>query len=117
MAAFKSDHDMVAPTQRMDGIAWYTILATEHGCVTGYSIDMYTTPPSGASDMVFLTDGIYLPEDIQRVVDEANCTVYTSPTLRKASGYKFAVATGTAQSGGAPGHAEIDLTNDGSCVP
>lgn len=110
---------MFAPTQRTDGIAWYTILSTEHGCVTAYSIDEYTTPPSSASDMVFLTGGIYLPgdaSDANRVIDKSDCVVYQDTPLTKASGYKFAVATASAQGEGVPGHAEIHLTNDGACL-
>jgi hypothetical protein len=51
------------------------------------------------------------------VVNKDNCTVYTSATFTTASGYQYAVATGTAGDSQTPAHAEIDLTNDGSCPP
>jgi hypothetical protein len=35
--------------------------------------------------------------------------------VERAIGFKFAKAEGTAQTGNTPAHAEIHLTNDGSC--
>lgn len=107
---------MAAPSVPTDGIDWNTILSTEHGCGTAYSVDEFASPPLGAADIMFLTDGIYLPEDKNDVLDKHNCTVYASATLTKASGYRYAVVTGSAQEGhGAPAHAEIHLSNDGTC--
>jgi hypothetical protein len=62
-SAFRSDHTMAAPSVPTDGIDWNTILSTEHGCVTAYAVDEFTSPPLGAADIMFLTDGIYLPDD------------------------------------------------------
>lgn len=116
VSAFRSDHSMTAPSAPIDGIDWNTITSTEHGCVTGYSVDEFASPPLGAADIMFLTDGINLPDDKTDVLDKDNCTVYSSAILTRASGFKFAVVTATAQDGhGAPAHAEIHLTNDGNC--
>jgi len=115
VSALKSDHTMAAPSVPTDGIDWNTILSTEHGCVTAYSVDELASPPLGASDIMLLTDGIYLPDDRSDVLDKHNCTVYASRTLTKASGHKYAVVTGTDQEGQTPAHAEIHLTNDSSC--
>ena len=52
----------------LDGVAWFTILSTEHGCVTAYSVDEFTPPPLGSADIMFLTDGINLPDDNNAVV-------------------------------------------------
>jgi hypothetical protein len=61
VSAFGSDKPTAAPSVRIDGVAWFTSLSTEHGCVTAYSVDEYTTPPLGTADIMMLTDGIYLP--------------------------------------------------------
>ena len=115
VSAFNGDHDTTAPSQPTPGIAWYTVLSTDHGCVSAYSVDEVTQPPQGASDIVFLTDGIYLPDDHTQPVEQGGCIVFESRTLTKATRFKFAKAVGTAQEGGTPAHAEIRLTNDGTC--
>jgi hypothetical protein len=115
VSAFESDHNSVRPAQPTPGIAWYHVLSTTHGCVSAYSVDELSSPPQGARDIVFLTDGIYLPDDHTQPVEKGGCTVFASPTLRRATGLKFAKAVGTAQSGATPAHAEIHLTNNGTC--
>ena len=114
MSAFDSNNNTIQPSQPTDGIAWFHILSTTHGCVSAYSVDELTSPPQGASDILFLTDGIGLPEDTQSV-EKGGCIVYSNPTLTRATGFKFAKAVGTAQSGDVAAHAEIHLTNDGTC--
>ncbi len=106
---------MSAPSQPTPGIAWYTVLATKHGCVTAYSVDELTQPPQSASDIVFLTDGIDLPNDHTQPIERGGCIVFSSPTLTKATGFKYAKSVGTGQSGDSPAHAEIHLTNVGTC--
>jgi hypothetical protein len=115
VSAFNSDHNTTQPSQPTDGIAWFHVLSTTHGCVSAYSVDELSSPPQGASDIVFLTDGIYLPDDPQEVVEKGGCIVFSGPRLTRASGFKFAKAVGTAQSSDIPAHAEIHLTNDGTC--
>lgn len=115
VSAFNGDHNTTAPSQPTPGIAWYTVLSTDHGCVSAYSVDELTQPPQGASDIVFLTDGIYLPDDHTQPVEQGGCIVFESPTLTKATGFKFAKAVGTAQEGDNPARAEIRLTDNGTC--
>jgi hypothetical protein len=115
VAAFNADHNTTKPSEPTPGVPWYHILLTARGCVTAYSVDELTSPPQSASDIVFLTDGISLPDDHTQAVDKGNCVVFSSATLRRASGSKFAKAIGTAQSGQVPAHAEIHVTNDGTC--
>ena len=78
-------------------------------------MDELSSPPQGASDIVFQIGGIYIPPDQTQPVQTAGCIVYSSPTLTRASGFKFAKAVGTAQNGNTPAHAEIRLTDDGVC--
>ena len=89
--------------------------ASSHGCVSAHSVDEVTSPPQSASEIVFLTDRIALPPDHTQVVESGGCIVYSGSTLTRASGFKFARAKGTAQSGSTPAHAQISLTNSGSC--
>jgi hypothetical protein len=113
--AFASGHNTQRPSQPTPGIAWAQVLSTVHGCVNAYSVSESTSPPQSASDIVFLTGGIYLPADHTQPVQKDGCIVYSSPTLTLASGFKFAKAIGTSQNGNTPAHAEIRLTNDGYC--
>ena len=50
-----------------------------------------------------------------QATEKAGCTVFSSPTLKRASAHRFAKAVGTAQSGQEPAHAEIHLTDDATC--
>jgi hypothetical protein len=96
-------------------VATFHVLSTSHGCVSAYSIDELTQPPQSASEIVFLTDGIALPIGHTISDQSGGCLVFSSAALTSASGFKFAKAEGTAQSGSTPAHAEIHLTNSGSC--
>jgi hypothetical protein len=114
-SAFETNNNPTEPTVRTNGIAWYKVLSSEHGCVAGYSVDEIASPSLGASDIMFLVQGINLPDDRNDVQDKGGCSVLTSATLAKASGYKYAVVTGIAQQGQVPAHAEIHLANDRAC--
>jgi hypothetical protein len=113
--AFNAGNLTTEPPQPQLGVAVFHVLSTTHGCVSAYSVEELTSPPQAARDIVFLTDGIALPDDHTQPVESGGCTVYSSPTLTKASGFKFARADGTAQIGNTPAQAEIHLTNAGSC--
>ncbi|MGA8925788.1 MAG: hypothetical protein WB462_06155 [Solirubrobacterales bacterium] len=115
MEAFNANNYTTEPPQPQLGVAIFHILSTTHGCVSAYSVDEVTSPPQSASEIVFLTDGIALPPDHTQVVESGGCIVYSSSTLTRARGFKFARAEGTAQSGSTPAHAQISLTNSGSC--
>ena len=115
VSAFNSQNNTNQQSGSLLGVAVYHVLSTSHGCVTSYSVDERTRPPQSASDIVFLTEGISLPPDSRQVSDAGSCVVLSSSTLKNASGSQYAVAQGTAQSGSIPAHAEIDLTNSGSC--
>jgi hypothetical protein len=114
-AAFNANNPTTQGTQPIPGVAVFHVLSQIHGCVSAYSVDELTHPPQSASEIVFLTDGIALPPDHTQAEESGGCIVYSSPTLTSASGFKFAKAEGTAQSGNTPAHAEIHLTNSGSC--
>jgi hypothetical protein len=98
-------------------VAWYTILETRQGCVSAFSVDEYTSPPIGAGDMVFLTEGIMEPIDTTLVNRNRpdNCEILSSPTLARVTGFKYEIGTSTAQADGAPGHAEMHLSNNANC--
>ena len=115
VSAFEFDHNTAPPSQPTPGVPWYHVLSTTHGCVSAYSVDELTSPPQGARDIMFLTDGIDLPDDHTQPVEKSDCIVFSSPILRRATGFKFAEAVGTAQSGATPAHAEISLTNNRTC--
>lgn len=115
VAAFNSHNNTTQGTQPQLGVAVWHVLATDHGCVSAYSVDEVTRPPQSASEIVFLTDGIGLPIDHTQPVQQGGCIVFSSRTLSQASGFRFARAEGAAQSGSTPAHAEIHLTNSGSC--
>lgn len=106
---------MVRPSVRTDGIVWYTVLSSAHGCVTGYSAEGFASPAFGVRDITFLVQGINLPDDQRRLRSGTGCQVITSARLRSASGYRYAVVTGEPQQGGVPAHAEIHLTHHGAC--
>jgi hypothetical protein len=66
-------------------------------------------------DITFLVQGINLPDDQRPLRGGGGCQVIASARLRSASGYRYAVVTGDGQQGGAPAHAEIHLTDHGTC--
>ena len=115
VSAFNSNNNTTQPSQPIPGVAVYSVLSTSHGCVSAYSVDELTRPPQGARDIAALTDGIALPIDHTIAAQSDGCLVFSSATMTRASGFKFANAEGTAQSGNTPAHAEIHLTNSGSC--
>jgi hypothetical protein len=107
---------MNAPSTVILGDAWYTILSTQHGCVSGYSVNEIARPALGARDMLSLVDGINLPGFPPTLTNTNSCEVWASPVLARRSGFNYAVGTSTAQqSEGAPGHAEIHLSNSSKC--
>jgi hypothetical protein len=114
VAVFNAHNPTTQGTQPLPGVAVYRVLSTSNGCVSAYAVDELTHPPQSASEIVFLTDGIGLPPDTTQSGSDG-CVVYSSPTLTRASGFKYARATGTGQSGRTPAHAQISLTNSGSC--
>lgn len=67
--------------------------------------------------MVFLTEGVALPIDATVVYRNKadSCEILSSPALARATGFKYAIGTSTAQTDGAPGHAEMHLANNANC--
>ncbi len=101
---------MTAPSQPVMGIAWYEVIDTIHGCVTGYAVREFARPPLGASDILFLVDGINLPDDKRQISSTSSCAVWKSEALKRATGYLYANGTAIAQSGtSAPAEARIAL--------
>jgi hypothetical protein len=113
---FKANNNMSPPgNPPLRGVDWRTILETKNGCVAAYPVDEAASPPLGAADIAFLTDGIYLPDDHTQPVERGGCIVFRSPTLTRATGFKYATTLATAQQGDIPAHAEIHLTNSAQC--
>lgn len=112
-ADFRQHNDMTAPTEPVMGIAWYEVTDTVRGCVTGYTVRAFARTSLRASDILFLLDGIALPDDKQQVTSTSSCAVWKSEALRRATGYLYANGTAIAQSGtSAPAEAHIALRSD-----
>jgi len=92
--AFKNSNPTAAsgpPASYQDGIAFYEIKDTVHGCVSEYTITESTTPTQSARDLLFLVSGIGLPDDAHQLVDQNTCAVWSSGSLKKATGHLYAV--------------------------
>jgi hypothetical protein len=81
------------PNDLLDGVAYYQITSTNHGCVTGYSITEKTSPPQGARDLLSLVAGVFLPDDAKSLVDQDTCAVWQSAALKTATGLQYAVGS------------------------
>jgi hypothetical protein len=66
-------------------------MATKHGCVSEYTITESTTPPQSSRDLLSLEAGISLPNDAQALVNQNSCEVWSSASLKKATGEPYAV--------------------------
>ena len=94
VSAFKNSNPTAAngpPATYQDGIAFYEIKNSVHGCVSEYTITESTTPTQSARDLLFLVGGIGLPDDANQLVDQNTCAVWSSRTLKKATGHLYAV--------------------------
>jgi hypothetical protein len=92
--AFKNSNPTAAngpPASYQDGIAFYEIKDSVHGCVSEYTITESTTPTQSARDLLFLVSGIGLPDDAHQLVDQNTCAVWSSGSLKKATGHLYAV--------------------------
>lgn len=94
VSAFKNSHPIAAngpPASYQDGIAFYEIKSSVHGCVSEYTITESTTPTQSARDLLFLVSGIGLPGDAHQLVDQNTCAVWSSGSLKKVTGHLYAV--------------------------
>ena len=97
------------------GTAWYVVTATANGCVTGFSLQDDGSPPPAARYLLLLVSYPYLPRDAERVVYTNTCAVWTSASLRRATGRAYATANAIAQVGRMPGRAQIESTIRPGC--
>lgn len=94
VSAFKASNPTAAngpPASYQDGIAFFEIKGNAHGCVSEYTITESTTPTQSARDLLSLVGGIGLPDDAHQLVNQDTCAVWSSASLKRATGHPFAV--------------------------
>jgi hypothetical protein len=118
-SAFKNSNPTAAngpPASYQDGIAFYEIKGSVHGCVTEYTITESTTPTQSARDLLSLVGGIGLPDDAHQLVDQNTCAVWSSGSLKKATGHRYAVGfVEVVPEGGATGIVDMSAGDSPKC--
>jgi hypothetical protein len=115
-SAFDANNNgSTGPAEPTPGAAWYQVIGTARGCVTGYSVQDSAAPPLRASDMLALVSP-YLPRDARPVARTGTCTVWESAALRRATGMPFARGTAIGQIGSLmAGSAQVQATARSTC--
>jgi hypothetical protein len=91
VSAFKSQNTVGQPPSYQPGLAYYTIDHIAKGCVSEYEITESTVPTQSIRDLLSLVAGIGLPPDAKQLVNQDRCEVWSSVTLKKATGKPYAV--------------------------
>jgi len=119
VSAFKNSNPTAAngpPASYQDGIAFYEIKDSVHGCVSEYTITESTTPMQSARDLLFLVGGIGLPDDAHQLLDQNTCAVWSSGSLKKATGHLYAVGfVEVAPEGDATGIVDMSAGDSPKC--
>jgi len=119
VSAFKNSNPTAAsepPASYQDGIAFYEIKGSIHGCVSEYTITESTTPTQSARDLLALVGGIGLPNDAQQLVNQDTCAVWSSGSLKRATGHQYAVGSVVvAPEGDATGIVDMSAGDSSKC--
>jgi len=119
VSAFKNSNPTAAngpPASYQDGIAFYEIKDSVHGCVSEYAITESTTPTHCAWDLLFLGGGIDLPDDAHQLLDQNTCAAWSSGSLKKATGHLYAVGfVEVAPEGDATGIVDMSAGDSPKC--
>lgn len=119
VSAFKTSNPTAAngpPASYQDGIAFYEIKGNVQGCVSEYTITESTTPTQSARELLFLVDGISVPNDAHQLVDQNKCAVWSSAALKKATGHQYAVGfVEVMPEGDATGIVDMSATDSPRC--
>lgn len=123
VAAFKAENHTAQPENPTFGDIAYTILKTTGGCVTAFRVDIWTKPnPTGqeAAETIFpeLRDAA-APIISKRLpsggVGSMYCDVWSSRSLKKLTGDRYAVAIGEYPGIGDNASAEITAWTHPNC--
>jgi hypothetical protein len=110
-----NNNNSTGPSVPTPGAAWYQVIGIAGGCVTAYQVQDSTAPPLKAHDMLDLVS-TYLPGDAKQLVNTGSCAVWTSASLLRAIGLRYAKATAIPQLGSlSSGSAQMKATSASTC--
>jgi len=119
VSAFKSQNPTAGsppPPSFQDGVAYYELKATKHGCVSEYTITESTTPTQSSRDLLSLVAGIGLPNDAQVLLNQNSCEVWSSASLKQATGEPYAIGyVEVPPEGDATGIVDMSVSSSSHC--
>jgi hypothetical protein len=116
MRSFDANNDgSTGPAGPTPGTAWYEVLGTLRGCVTAYSVQDASPPRVGARERLALLGRPYLPRDARRISTSADCDVWRSAELQRATGLPYARAVASARVSGGLWRAEVEASYLPAC--
>lgn len=119
VSAFKSQNPTAGsppPPSFQDGLAYVEIKATKHGCVSEYTITESTTPTQSSRELLSLVAGINLPDDAQVLANQNSCEIWSSVSLKQATGEPYAIGyVEVPPAGDATGIVDMSVSSSSHC--